>query len=73
MTKTYNRKDLTDEERDIVEHAHQCGLHVKKAGPHSGFAWYCFDCEAVSSGPMVHAPIPVDHKAFTVTAPSSAT
>ena len=45
MTKSASRADLTAEELDIVDHAHAVGLHVKKAGRHSGHCWYCFDCQ----------------------------
>jgi hypothetical protein len=69
MTKPSNKDnrnaDLTAEESDIVEHAKQCGLHVKKAGPHSGHKWYCFDCHAQTrdeiAGRRHHD---VDHKSF---------
>jgi len=44
MTKSVNKTDLTQEEVDIFDHARSVGLHVKKASPHSGHCWYCFDC-----------------------------
>lgn len=44
MTKSANRA-MSTEEIDIKEHAERVGLHVKKAGPHSGHCWYCFDCQ----------------------------
>ena len=50
MTKSANRADLTAEELDIVDHAHAVGLHVKKAGRHSGHCWYCFDCQNGKGG-----------------------
>ena len=45
MRETLRRISLTAEELDIVNHAEGHGLHVKKAGPHSGHCWYCFDCQ----------------------------
>ena len=45
MRETLRRISLTAEELDIVNHAEAQGLHVKKAGPHSGHCWYCFDCQ----------------------------
>jgi predicted transposase YbfD/YdcC len=37
--------DMTEDERDVLEHAKREGLHVKQAGRHSGHKWYCFDCK----------------------------
>lgn len=58
-------EDLTDEERKIVDQARLCGLHVKKAGRHSGHLWYCFDCKGMASdhipGGHVHQ---TDHMSF---------
>mgnify|MGYP005848578629 CR=1 FL=1 len=66
MTKSANRTDLTAEEQDIVDHAKSCGIHVKKAGRHSGHTWYCFDCQGlttdhISGREQVH---PTDHTSF---------
>ena len=49
MTKSANQSDLTGDEADIVHHAKACGVHVKKAGRHSGHRWYCFDCQGLTT------------------------
>jgi hypothetical protein len=46
--------DMTDDERDVIEHAQREGLHVKPAGRHSGHKWYCFDCQGTTTTTTDH-------------------
>jgi len=67
MTKSANKNgELTTEEMDIVHHAENVGIHVKKAGRHSGHAWYCFDCQGMTTDHIAghEARHKTDHKSF---------
>ena len=67
MTRTSKAtKDLTPDELDIIEHAKSVGLHVKKAGRHSGHMWYCFDCKGWTTDHICgkETPHKTDHISF---------
>ena len=68
MTKLVNQEtELTPEELEIAEHARAKGVHIKKAGRHSGHCWYCFDCHNCTTDHILDVPFhatQVDHKSF---------
>lgn len=66
MTERDKNEDLTSEELEIVEHAKALKIHLKKAGRHSGHAWYCFDCPGNTTDHIAGAEAAhkTDHKSF---------